>query len=438
MVSVDATVVVAAFPALRAHFAETSAANLSWTINAYTIVFASLLVPAGRAVDRFGHRRCFFIAMAGFTLASAACAFAISSGTLILARVLKAVAAALLAPASLALILAAFPEIYRARSAGLWSAAGALGASLGPVMGSLLIDWFSWRLIFLINVPVGLGVLWMGRGNHSEQRTVSSHHRFDVVGTSLLISGIGFLVGGLAQAGQGARSGWEVLQSPGIGLALIAGYVVFARGKPNAPLGLFANSNYRWASAATLVLGMAFGLMFLAFYLFFTGVWKYPQSLAGVAGLPGPLAATMVSVLVNKKQAEWGQKRLLTIGGILYAISNLWLVMRISPTPDYFGTWLPGQILGGMAIGLILPSIAGAAAECLKADNLGEGSAVNNAIRQIGSALGVALAISLAGSTTAAIESFQQVYLCLMTAGLLIAVLALPLVSLRKPFGVRA
>ncbi len=427
MVSMDATVVVAAFPTMRAYFAEASAANLSWTINAYTIVFAALLVPGGKLVDHYGHRRCFLLALTGFTLASAACALAPGLGPLILARAFKAASAAVLAPASLALILAAFPMEGRSRSAGLWSAAGALGAALGPAIGSLLIAWFSWRMIFFVNVPLGFIVLLSGWWHLKESPVAETRHRFDGPGTFLLIAGVSFLAWGLANAGPGSWHTLNVCLSSG--MALLIGFVFYARKRRHAAvdLRLFDDPNYCWASASTLVLGVAFGMMFLSFYLFFTGVWQYPQSLAGIAAVPGPLFATGFAMIVSGRQAGWGQRRLLTMGGAMFAMSNLWLALRIGPSPEYFKTWLPAQIVGGIAIGFLLPSLTSAAVADLHRGNLGMGGAVNNAIRQLGSSLGVALAIALVGSTTIPLQAFQQVYLCLTAAGLLIVLMAQPL-----------
>lgn len=435
MVSLDATVVVAAFPALRAHFPDASAPLLSWTLNAYSIVFAALLVPAGRLVDQLGHRRCFLIAVAGFTLASAACAFASSPAMLIAARVVQAVAAALVSPASLALILSSFADEHRSRSAGLWSAVGALAAALGPLIGSLLIEWFSWRMIFLINLPIGLTVLGIGRIRMKEDQMSNEKQSFDAIGTLLLIFGVGCIAQGLAAAGQLASSSHATILPLSIGVACLLGFLFHARGRPDSTLDLrlFADSNYRWASAATLVLGSAFGIMFLTFYLFFTGVWHYPQSMAGMAATPGPLLATLFAILVSKKQGQWGQRRLLTMGGVLFALSNLWLALRISPVPNYLGTWLPGQIISGIAIGLMLPSLAGAAVQNLRSDRLGVGSAVNNAIRQLGSSLGVALAVALAGNALNNVEPFQRVYLCLVGTGVLIAALARPIKGVEGP-----
>ena len=433
MVSLDTTVVVAAFPALRSYFAGTSPALLSWTLNGYTIVYASLLVPFGRMVDRVGLRRCFLAGVAGFTLASAGCAFAVGPWSLICARVVQAGAAAMLTPASLALILAAFPSEQRQRVAGLWSAVGALAASLGPVIGSALIEWWSWRMIFLINLPVGIAVVSMGWRRLETRRASEVASGFDALGTLLLIAGVALVAGGLTQAEHSPWASFDVALPLVSGVAVLAAFGLWAKGREDAALDLrlFSDANYRWASAATLVLGAGFGMMFLSFYLFFTGVWGFAQSYAGLAAVPGPLIATTMSIIVSSNTTKWSRRNLLVAGGLLYALSNAWLVMRVSATPAYFATWLPGQIVGGIAIGLMLPSLAGAAVARLQPSSLGVGSAVNNAIRQLGGSLGVALAIGMAGGSPGRVDDFKQVYLTLVVMGLLIAALSLGITDQR-------
>ncbi len=151
---------MAAFPALRSSFAETSPATLSWVLNAYTILYAALLVPAGRLVDLHGAKRLFLFGVGLFTLASAACGMAPGTGSLIAARIVQAVGGAVLTPASLALILGAFPAEKRSAIVGLWSAAGALGAAVGPGAGAILIELATWRAAFLVNLPFGALILW--------------------------------------------------------------------------------------------------------------------------------------------------------------------------------------------------------------------------------------------------------------------------------------
>lgn len=429
MVSLDATVVVAAFPALRITFSESPAATLSWTLNGYTIVFAALLVPFGRLVDHLGHRRCFLLSTAGFTLASAACALAPSPEGLIAARILQAVAAAMLSPASLALILAAFSSAQRSRSAGLWSAIGALAAASGPAIGSFLIEWFSWRMIFLINLPIGLAVVLLAQQKLSKDHPLSPPPRFDSIGTLLIVLGVGSIAAGLSQAGENALLSASVLPSLIVGSLLLICLPFWSRQQkvPAIDMSLFDQKEYRWASLGTLILGVSFGLMFLAFYLFVTGVWHYPQSLAGWAATPGPLLATLIAIAVSSRLSKWGHRRLLLAGGLLFAASNAWLALRLGPQPAYLTTWLPGQISGGIAIGLMLPSLAGAAVAHLSPHQLGIGSAVNNALRQLGSALGVALAVAIAGEAAADANPFRLIYASLTACGCLIAGTAIKL-----------
>jgi EmrB/QacA subfamily drug resistance transporter len=426
MVSLDATVVVAAFPALRAAFVDSNAATLSWVINGYTIVFAALLVPFGRIVDQVGHRFCFWLSTAGFTLASAACGLASSPEWLIAARVVQAIAAAMISPASLALILAAFPVEQRGRSAGLWSAVGALAAASGPVIGSLLIEWISWRMIFLINLPIGLAVLFWSHLQVTQDRPTGAKKGFDLVGSMLIMGGVGGIAGGLSQAGESASSSIHVMLPIVLGVVLMVGLLLWARQRENSALDLllFADRHYRWASLAMLLLGIAFGLMFLSFYLLFTGLWHYPQSAAGLAATPGPFVATLVAAGLSHRFLKSGVHRPMMIGGLVFAASNGWLALNLNAEPAYFAVWLPGQVLGGIAIGLMLPGIAAAAVAHLPPHLLGTGSAVSSALRQLGSALGVALAVALVGTDWVTINAFREVYVCLVVCGVFIAAIA--------------
>jgi len=426
MVSLDATVVVAAFPALRTAFVDSNAATLSWVINGYTIVFAALLVPFGRVVDQVGHRYCFLLGTAGFTLASAACGMAASPEWLTVARIVQAMTAAMISPASLALILAAFPANQRGRSAGLWSAVGALAAASGPFIGSLLIDWISWRMIFLINLPIGLAVVFLARLSLTRDRPTGAKKGFDLVGTLLIIGSSGGIAGGLSQAGESALLSIHVMLPLMLGLILTVGFLLWARQRENSALDLrlFADRQYRWASLATLILGIAFGLMFLSFYLLFTGLWHFPQSYAGLAATSGPFLATLVAAGLSHRYLKAGVHVPMMIGGLAFAASNLWLAISIKEEPAYLSVWLPGQLLGGIAIGLMLPSIAASAVSHLPIHQLGTGSAANSALRQLGSSLGVALAVALVGSETATIDSFRAVYAGLVACGGLIAAIA--------------
>ena len=166
--------------------------------------------------------------------------------------------------------------------------------------------------------------------------------------------------------------------------------------------------------------------MFLSFFLFVIGVWHYSQSLAGLAITPGPLIVIPVAIVAGRVAARVGHRWLLVAGGVIYAISNLWYALRIGVNPDYLGFWLPGQIVGGIGVGLVLPALSGAAAARLAPSRFGVGNAVNNAIRQIGSVIGAALAIAMVGRVGAALELFRDIYLLLAALGIATSLLSLP------------
>ncbi len=428
LVSLDATVVVAAFPALRAAFPGTAAADLSWVLNAYTIIYAALLVPAGRLADLLGRRRLFLQGVALFTLASALCGIAPTPTALIALRALQAAGAALLTPASLALILRAFPAQQRAVAVSLWSAVGAFAAALGPAAGSWLIEQTSWPWIFLINLPIGIVTWWLARSYFVESTSPETAARPDLLGIALLVAGVGALALGIVKSdswGWASALTWGAIAG-GLGLLLV--FVGWARGRPSAALDLtlFDDRSYLFVNLAPLVFGVAFTTMFLSFFLFVTGIWHYPQGLAGLAITPGPLMVIPTAILAGRAAGRYGHRPLLVAGGLLYALSNLWYAARIGVQPDYLGLWLPGQIVGGIAIGLVLPALSGAAAARLTPARFGVGNAVNNAIRQMGSVIGAALAIAMVGRVGASLDAFRNVYLLLAALGVATSLLSWP------------
>lgn len=429
LVSLDATVVVAAFPALRAAFDTASPALLSLTLNAYTIVVAALLVPAGRMADLWGRKRLFLAGVAVFTLASALCAAAPEPGWLIVARILQAAGAALLTPSSLALVLRAFPAERRAAAVGLWSAVGALAAAIGPAFGSWLIDHASWRWVFLINLPLGALAWWRARQRLAESTAAEQGARPDVPGILLLVCGVGLLTLAIVRAGSpGAQLALPLLAA-GIGLALVTAFVAWARRRPDAALdlSLFDDRDFRWVSVATLVFGAAFTAMFLASFLFQMGIWGWSQSLAGLALTPGPLIVIPVAVLCSRLAGRTGQRPLLICGGVLYAAAQGLLAWRVGSDTAYLAVWLPSQVLTGIAIGLVLPALSAAAVAGLPPARFGIGSGVSNALRQMGGAIGAAVAIGLVGRASASLDAFRVLFGLLAASGLAVALLALPL-----------
>ncbi len=436
LVSFDATVATAAFPALREEFAGASSATLSWTLNAYTLVYAALLVPAGGLADARGRQWAFRRGLLVFTLASLGCGLAGSAGALITARAVQAVGAALLTPAALALALNAAPAERRARVIGLWSATGAFAAAIGPAAGSWLIEAASWRAVFWVNVPIGLLLLARGGGELAAGRESKARGgAVDWPGASLLALGSGMLVWAVVDATTAAARETTLRAAGGAGL--LAMCIAWSRGRAGAVLdpGLFRDKTFRRANVATLLFGACFGMMFLSFYLFMTGVWGYGQARAGLAATLGPVMVIGAAAFAGRIAKRFAARHILAAGGLLFAAGQGWYLLRVGAEPDYFGAWLPGQLLGGAGAGLLTPALAGAAITRLPETKLAAGNAVNQAVRQFGLALGVAIAVAVGGSPDASLEDFRVVYALLAVGGLLIAGLTWRLDAPPRPSG---
>ena len=410
LVSIDATVLFAAFSALRHSFAGATAADLSWVINAYTVVYAALLVPAGRLADTHGRRRMFMLGLGLFLLASLACGLAPGVGTLVTARAFQAAGAAMLTPASLSIVLAAFPQDRRAVAVSLWGAVSGLAAAVGPSLGSWLVDAMGWRWAFFINLPPALWSLWRARTRLAPDAAPSSQRGIDGVGVLLLISGVGALTWGVVHLESRAWHSSHVIGAVAAGLALLGAFVAWARRHPEpaVDLRLFANPTYRAVNLATLVFGTAFAMMFFGFFFFMTGIWHYSLPLAGLAMTPGPLMVVPTAMLAGRVAARAGHRPVLIAGCLLVAAGGLWQAHVPGLEPAYLTHWLPSQLMTGVGVGLALPSMAGAAVSSLGSSHFGVGSAVNQAIRQFGSVLGVAVTVVLLGGATFTLSDYQR------------------------------
>lgn len=427
LVSIDGTVLFAAFAALRDGFPGSSAAGLSWVLNAYTVVYAALLVPAGRVTDSLGRKRVFQLGLTLFLAASAACGAAPTVSILVAARVLQAIGAALLTPASLALVLGAFPAQRRAVVVSLWGAVGGLAAALGPSVGAALVDALGWRWAFYLNLPLGVVALWRGHFRLVEWRDADADRTLDMFGIGLLISAVGALAYGIVEADPLGWGSIDVIASLTGGLLLLALFAGWARGRPNpaVDLSLFADQTYRYVNLATLLFGIAFSMMFFAMFFFLMQVWHYSLPQAGLAVSPGPALVVPVAMLSGRIAARVGHRPLLVTGSLLYAAGGGWLYLRVSATPDYLGVWLPGAFLTGSAVGMLLPSLSAAAVARLAPARFGIGSAVNQAVRQIGGVLGVAATVAFVAHPGSRIGDFHTLYLTQIALALFTGLLCL-------------
>lgn len=437
LVSMDGTMLFAAFSALRAGFPLATAADLSWVLNAYTVVYAAMLIPSGGLADRHGRKRVFLFGVALFLAASVVCGLAPSVEWLVGARVLQALGAALLTPASLSLVLAAFPVNKRAIAVSLWGAVGGLAAAVGPSLGAFVIALLGWQWAFYLNVPLGMLAIWRGATLLREARQLTQGRPLDLVGMGLLIVGIGALALSIVQAESPGWSRHELWGVAGLGLVCIFGFVAWAWGAaaPLVDLGLFRNVTYRYVNLATLSFGTAFSMMFFAFFFYMHSIWRYSLPLAGLAMAPGPLVVVPVAALSGRLAGRHGHRPLLVAGCLVYALSALWFLLVPGTEPAYLKHWLPGMLLSGIGVGMVLPSLAGAAVSHLPSEHYAVGGAVNQAIRQIGSVMGVALTILLLGGDGLRRADFNAVYLCHMSLALVTAALCFPVDTLSAHAG---
>lgn len=428
LVSLDTTMLFAAFDALRHSYAGTSAAELSWVINGYTVVYAAMLIPAGGLADAYGRRHIFRLGLTLFLAASVACGAAISVEWLIAARVIQALGAALLTPASMSIVLAAFPSEKRAVAVSLWGAVGGLAAAVGPSLGSWVTSIAGWPWAFYINLPVGLWALWRSASHVQEAVKPEQRRSVDVIGLLLLMFAVGAIALAIVESGESRWSVQHIVYVGVAGLVALACFVIWAHFRPHAliDLSLFHHRTYRFVNAATLVFGTAFSMMFLGFFFFMIGVWHYTLPQAGLAVTPGPLLVMPTAIVTGRLASRLGHRRFLVGGSLLYALSSLWFFMVPGNEPNYLQHWLPGLLMSGIAVGLVLPSLSAAAVSRLPMAHYAVGSAVNQATRQIGSVLGVALTVALLGHATLQRADFNALYLLHAALALLTGLLCWP------------
>jgi EmrB/QacA subfamily drug resistance transporter len=393
MSSLDLFIVNLAFPYIGRQYPGTSLGSLSWVLNAYTIVFAAVLVPAGRWADRIGRRRMFVAGLALFSAGSLLCGLAPGVGFLIAARVVQAVGAGAMVPASLSLLLAAVPAPARSAALGTWSALGALGAALGPVIGGALVQ-INWRWVFWINLPVGLAALALAARVVPESKDDRVQGRPDLIGAGLLAAAVGLVALALVKA-----PGWGWGSAGFIGLllaSLACGTAMVARSRrhhaPVIELELLRSRSFSGAFAASILYYAGFGAFVLNAVEFLTGIWHYSAVVAGLAIAPGPLMVLPFARIAAPRLAAWlgGPGRVAVIGCAVNAGAQLLWLTQIQAQPAYLTHLLPAQLLGGAGVGLTIPSLLGAGSASLSPARFGTGSGILNMARQVGTVLGVA------------------------------------------------
>ena len=416
--SLDLFIVNIAFPDIQRDFTGTSLASLSWVLNAYAIVFAALLVPAGRWADRTGRKRAFLGGLALFTLASAACAAAPSIGVLIAARVVQAAGAAVLMPASLGLLLPEFPPEKRGLAIGLWAAVGGTAAAAGPVIGGLLVE-LSWRWVFLVNIPIGIAAIVAG-GRVLREIREEGAERPDLVGAGLLTAAVATLIGGIIEGPDWGWADGRVLGLFAVALVLSVAFVVRS-GRHPVPVvepALVKVRAFAAANIAGIFFFIGFSAMLLGSVLWLTEVWGETALGAGLKIAPGPSMAALFAVGGGVLSGRIGPRAVGTVGALLFGLGGVWWATHLGATEHYASDYLPGMLIGGAGVGFVNPALAGAATAQLPPTRLATGSAVLTMSRQLGSALGVALLVAVLGTPSPAevVDVFDHAWWMMVAA----------------------
>ena len=407
----DATITNLAVPSLAGDF-HASVTSLSWVVTLYTILFAAFLAPSGRLADTIGRTRLFATGATGFTLASLLAAVAPTFAVLLVARGIQGVSAALLIPASLALVLADTPAPKRPAAIGLWSASAALAAAAGPALGGVLVDAFGWRSLFCINLPVGAWLAWRAALLPRTRRTNTTVP--DALGAVLVATAVGLLVLGVTE---GPRWGWTDTATVAclIGSVAVGGVALLRASRHPTPaleVDLWRNRTYAAANVISVVFGGALYASLLLGVLFLVDVWGYSELQAGLAMTPGAIASASVGIAIGRSARKPSASALVGTGSLILAATSAALAVALPDHAAFLTAWLPGGIGLGIGIGAVSVGVSTAAAMSVSPSRFAAATGLNIAARQVGGALGVAvLAAILAGrGAHAGVRPFLDVY----------------------------
>ena len=389
MASLDNLVVTTALPSIRDHL-HAGLEGLQWTVNAYTLTFAVLLLTGASLGERYGRRRVFTAGLAIFTAGSAAAALAPGIGWLIGARAVQGVGAAMLIPLTLTLLSAAVPPSRRGMALGIWGAIGGLAVAIGPLVGGAVVEGASWQWIFWLNVPIGLAALPLAMTKLNESR--GSATRLDVPGVLLASVGLFGVVLGLVRGNDHGWTSVTVLPALVIGAALITGFVIWETraAEPMLPLRLFRSRGFTMANVASML--MYFGMFGSIFLLaqFLQVVQHYSPLEAGVRTLPWTAMPILITPIAGMLSDRIGGRPLLVAGLALQAIGLGWMALVASPTVPYL-TLVPAFVVSGVGMSLFFGPAANVVLGSVRREEEGIASGASNAIRELGGVFGIAI-----------------------------------------------
>jgi len=431
----DGTVVNVALPAIGRDLGA-DLAGLQWTITGYALTLAALILLGGSLGDRYGRRRVYLIGVVWFGIASLACALAPNIATLVGARLLQGVGGALMTPGSLAIIQASFAPADRAKAIGTWSGLAGVTTIIGPFVGGWLVDEFSWRWIFLINVPLCAAVVWITLRAVPESRDPSATGRPDTPGAVLGALGLAGLTYALIAAGD--RADVVIVAATGLlGVVSLLAFVLVERRRrhPMLPPGIFASKQFTAANLVTLAVYAALSgaSLFIAVQLQVGGGWTALQ--AGAALVPTTIVLLLLSTSAGALATRIGPRLPMTVGPIVCAVGTALLAISIDRNPSYVVDVLPGVLVFSLGLVLIVAPLTATVLAAVDDRHAGAASGVNNAVARTAGLLAIAvlpLAVGLSGddyadpvAITAGFRTAMLICAGLLAAGGVIAAIGI-------------
>lgn len=389
LTSLDVVVVSTALPVLRTDL-HASLSDLEWTINAYNLAFACLMLTGAALGDRFGRRRMFISGLVLFSLASAACALASGPTALIVARIIQGAGAAVVMPLTLTLIINAFPDGKRGAAIGIWGAISGLGVAAGPVVGGAITEGVSWQWIFWVNVPIGLTVAAVSSVKLRESH--GPRPQLDVIGLVLVALGAFGLVWAPVRAPIVGWGSVEVVFALIAGAVLLASFVAWERRTPYPmlPMGYFRRRGFSTANGVAFSQQVSLiGSLFIISQLFQVGLGYSPLA-AGIRILAWNATLMVVSPIAGALSEKFGDRPFIVLGISLQVVGLSWLALVVEPGVSY-ATMVTPLLVAGVGISMVFPTVANQVTTSVPLEDAGVAAGVNSAMRELGAVFGVAI-----------------------------------------------